>query len=133
MTWRSPCILRPLKRTPPKPGEGVAARADSGQPRGRDEARKLFAKIRGTGSGLSGADELKLLKLNRRWRWPDEGEKAIQTLEQIIQKDPLDGEALLLAGDYFAKNGQREKAEFRYQPRRRSGFEADAFVKHAQC
>ena len=44
-----------------------------------------------------------------------EGEKAIKTLEQIIEKDPLDGEALLLAGDYYAKNDQREKAEFRYQ------------------
>ena len=99
-----------------------------------DESRRLFAKIRGTGSELTGADELKLLKLESRVAMSTgEGEKAIATLEQIIQKDPLDGEALLLAGDYHAKNGQREKAEFRYQNAANiSGFEADAYVKHAQ-
>ena len=41
--------------------------------------------------------------------------------------------ALLLAGDYYSKNGQREKAEVRYQSAASlPGFEADAFVKHAQ-
>jgi Flp pilus assembly protein TadD len=62
-----------------------------------------------------------------------EGEKAIQTLEQIIARNPLDGEALLLAGDYYARHGQPEKAEFRYDTAGKlEGFEADAFVKHAQ-
>lgn len=99
-----------------------------------DEARTLFAKIRGTGSGLSGADELKLLKLESKVAMSNgEGDKAIETIEQIIQKDPLDGEALLLAGDYYARNAQPEKAEFRYETAGKiSGFEADAFVKHAQ-
>lgn len=99
-----------------------------------DEARKLFAKIRGTASGLTAADELKLLKLESKVAMAnDEGDKAIQTLEQIIQKDPLDGEAILLAGDYYAKNGQPEKAEFRYQTAGTlQGFEADAYAKHAQ-
>ena len=61
------------------------------------------------------------------------GDKAITTLEQIVQKDPLDGEALMLAGDFYSKNGQKEKAEFRYQTAASiSGFEAEAFVKHAQ-
>ena len=61
------------------------------------------------------------------------GDKAIATLEQIVQKDPLDGEALLLAGDYYSKNGQKEKAELRYQTAAGiQGFEAEAFVKHAQ-
>ncbi|HEY6008825.1 MAG TPA: hypothetical protein VIU40_10925, partial [Geobacteraceae bacterium] len=61
------------------------------------------------------------------------GAKAIETLELIVSKDPLDGEALLLAGDYYAKNGQKEKAELRYQTAASlQGFEADAFLKHAQ-
>jgi len=99
-----------------------------------DEARQLFAKIHGAGTALSGADELKLLKLESKVAMATgAGEKAIATLEQIIQKDPLDAEALMLAGDYYAKNGQKEKAEFRYQTAAGiSGFEADAFVKHAQ-
>jgi tetratricopeptide (TPR) repeat protein len=98
-----------------------------------DESRKLFEKIRAAGK-LNGADELKLLKLESKVAInTGEGAKAIETLEQIIQKDPLDGEALQLAGDYYAKSGQREKAEFRYQTMSGiQGFEADAFVKHAQ-
>ena len=98
-----------------------------------DEARQLFARIRGAGA-LAGPDELKLLKLESKTAMASgEGEKAVGTLEQIIQKDPLDAEALLLVGDFYAKNGQREKAEFRYQTAASiQGFEADAFVKHAQ-
>jgi tetratricopeptide (TPR) repeat protein len=98
------------------------------------EARQLFDKIHSSATPLSGADELKLLKLESKVAMSTgAGEKAIATLEQIIQKDPLDAEALLLAGDYYAKNGQKEKAEFRYDTAAGiSGFEADAYVKHAQ-
>ena len=61
------------------------------------------------------------------------GDKAIETLEQIISRNPLDGEALLLAGDYYARNGQPEKAEFRYDTAAKlQGFEAEAFLKQAQ-
>jgi len=99
-----------------------------------EEARQLFAKIRADGLPLSGTDELKLLKLESKVAMSTAaGEKAITTLEQIIQKDPLDAEALMLAGDYYAKNEQKEKAEFRYQTAAGiSGYEADAFLKHAQ-
>lgn len=98
-----------------------------------DEARTLFAKIRGAGA-LTAEDELKLLKLESKAAMASgEGEKAVGTLEQIIEKNALDGEALLLAGDYYAKNGQPEKAEFRYRMAADiQGFEADALVKHAQ-
>jgi len=99
-----------------------------------EEARQLFGKIRASSTPLSGADELKLLKLESKVAMSTgAGEKAIETLEQIIQKDPLDAEALMLAGDYYSKNGQKEKAEFRYQTAAGiTGYEADAFVKHAQ-
>lgn len=98
------------------------------------EANQLFAKIRGATTALSAADELKLLKLESKAAMANGGgEQAILTLEQIVQKDPLDGEALLLAGDFYSKNGQKEKAELRYQTAAGiSGFEAEAFVKHAQ-
>ncbi len=98
------------------------------------EAGQLFAKIHQAPTKLVGADELKLLKLESKAAMANGGgEKAITTLEQIVQKDPLDGEALLLAGDFYSKNGQKEKAELRYQTAANiSGFEAEAFVKHAQ-
>ena len=86
------------------------------------------------GGNFSPADELKLLKLESKVALSTgEGSQAIETIEQVIQKDPLDGEALLLAGDFYAKSGQKEKAEFRYQTASGLvGFEADGFVKHAQ-
>ena len=100
---------------------------------GWDESRKLLAKIRGQGV-IEGADELKLLKLESKVAMSTgAGDEAIKVLEQIIEKNPLDGEALLLAGDYYARKEQREKAEFRYDTASKlQGFEADAFVKHAQ-
>jgi len=98
------------------------------------EAGQMFAKIHQASTGLTPADELKLLKLESKAAMANgAGDKAITTLEQIVEKDPLDGEALLLAGDYYSKNGQKEKAEFRYQTAAGiAGFEAEAFVKHAQ-
>ncbi len=97
------------------------------------EAKDLFTKIRGAGQ-LGGPDELKLLKLEAKLAMgTGAGDEAIKVLEQIVERNPLDGEALLLAGDYYAKNDQREKAEFRYDTASKiEGFEADAFVKRAQ-
>jgi len=99
-----------------------------------EEARKLFAKVHDAGGTLSAADELKLLKLETKVAMATgQGEKGIQTLEQIVQRNPLDGEALLLAGDYYARHDQPEKAAFNYDMAGKiEGFEADAFVKHAQ-
>ncbi len=99
------------------------------------EAEQLFAKIRAvSGTNLETADELKLLRLESKVALArGESEKGIQVLEQIIQRNPLDAEALLMAGDHYAKNGQREKAEFRYETAGKiSGFEAEALVKQAQ-
>ncbi len=99
-----------------------------------DEARKLFTKIRATSANLASTEELKLFKLESKVAMATgAGEDAIRVLEQIIERNPLDGEALLLAGDYYAKNTQIEKAEFRFDTASKiQGFEADAFVKRAQ-
>lgn len=99
-----------------------------------DEAKTLFAKIHGASGTLNPADEMKLLKLEAKVAVANgAGEQGIATLEQIIQKNPLDAEALLLAGDYYGKHEQREKAEYRYQTAATiPGFEAEAFLKHAQ-
>jgi Flp pilus assembly protein TadD len=99
-----------------------------------EEARTLFAKIRSSAGTLNPADEMKLLKLEAKVAMASgAGEQGIATLEQIIRKNPLDGEALLLAGDYYGKHDQREKAEYRYQTAAGiAGFEAEAYLKHAQ-
>jgi tetratricopeptide (TPR) repeat protein len=100
-----------------------------------NEARQIFAKVRESAAGgLTGADELKLLKLESKAALASgEGDKAIAVLEQIAEKNPLDGEALLLAGDYYARNGQREKAQFRFETAAKlEGFESEALLKQAQ-
>lgn len=99
-----------------------------------EEARQLFAKVRQNGVALAAADDLKLLKLESKVAIATgAGEDGIKVLERIIERDPLDGEALLLAGDYYAKNNHREKAEFLFDTATKvQGFEADAYVKHAQ-
>jgi tetratricopeptide (TPR) repeat protein len=98
------------------------------------EAGQLFARIRQASPALPASDELKLLKLESKLAMSTgAGDTAIKTLEQIITKDPLDGEALLLAGDYYGKHGEKEKAELRYQTAATlEGYEAEAMVKQAQ-
>ena len=100
-----------------------------------DEARSLMAAIRSAADGnLTGEPKLKLLKLDARVALAtDHGADAIAVLEEISLSNPLDGEALLMAGDYYAGLGEREKAEFRYDAASKiEGFEADAFVGRAQ-
>jgi len=100
-----------------------------------DEALALFAEIRRvSGDRLQGADEMKLLKLESKVAMATgAGEDAIRTLEQIVEMNPLDGEALLLAGDYYSRNGDRERAQLRYGTASKiEGYEADALVKLAQ-
>ena len=100
-----------------------------------DEASKLFAKIRSAHEATMTEEEtFKLLKMESKVAIANgDGNDALAVLEQIIEKNPLDGEALLMAGDFYSQNGDQEKAIFRYEMASKvSGFEADAWLKHAQ-
>jgi tetratricopeptide (TPR) repeat protein len=98
------------------------------------EAKQLFARLQGVTPPLSGTDELRLLKLEAKAAFAaGEGERAIAVLERLSERNPLEGEALLLAGDHYARTGQKEKAQFRYETAAKlEGFEADALLKQAQ-
>ena len=99
------------------------------------EADRLVRQVRATaGVGLDTANDLRLLKVESKIAMSSGGgDKAIAVLEQVLAKNPLDGEALLLAGDYYAKNGDRQKAEFRFGAAAKlAQYEPDALVKHAQ-
>ena len=99
------------------------------------EAEALFAKIHETyGSAMAEEDLTKLQRLEARVALGSgDGDRAIRVLEEIIGRNPLDGEALLLAGDYYARNDQREKADFRYQTAANvEAFRAEAWVKQAE-
>ncbi len=61
------------------------------------------------------------------------GEDEARILEQTVALDPLDGEALILLGQYHARNGKPDMAIPQYE--RAAGvpaFEADAKIRHAQ-
>lgn len=61
------------------------------------------------------------------------GEEEARILEQTVALDPMDGEALILLGQYHARNGKPDLAILQYE--RAAGvtaFEADAKVRHAQ-
>lgn len=99
-----------------------------------DEARRLFSQIRSVSEELPGEIQKKLLRLEAKVAMATgSGEEAIRILEALVVQDPLDGDALLLAGDYYARSGEREKAEYRYEMAAKlEGYEPDALVKHAQ-
>ncbi len=60
-------------------------------------------------------------------------EEEVKVLEQIVQIDPLDGEALILLGQNYQRNGDNEKAIFYYERAANiEKYEADAKVRHAQ-
>ena len=61
------------------------------------------------------------------------GDEEARLLEEIVALDPLDGKALILLGQYAARNDDPEKAVF-YFERAASleEFEADAKVAHGQ-
>ncbi len=100
-----------------------------------DEAQVLFKRIHQlSGNNLAGPEKMKLLKLESKVAMATgNGTNAIQVLEEITRENPMDGEALLLAGDYYAGVDEREKAENRYiLAAKIPEFETEAWVKHAQ-
>ena len=96
-------------------------------------AKTLFSKLRQIG-GQAQAEELKLLRLESKVAMAEGREiSAIKTLEEIVVKNPLDGDALMMIGDYHLTNDENEKAFNRYQLASRiEGFQADAQVKMGQ-
>lgn len=74
------------------------------------------------------------LRLQARLLWVEgRAEAALERLEECLSRFPADGQALLLAADWYAHQGQREKAEFRYQAAAQiEAVAPEALVKHAQ-
>jgi tetratricopeptide (TPR) repeat protein len=99
------------------------------------ETRTLIGRIEELyGERLEAADRKDLLRLRARVAVAEgAGEEEARVLEEIVKLDPLDGEALILLGQYWSRSGNLEKAIFYYE--RAAGleaFEAEAKVRHAQ-
>jgi tetratricopeptide (TPR) repeat protein len=59
--------------------------------------------------------------------------EAAEILEMVVSVDPLNGDALILLGDYFTRTGEYEEAQFYYE-RAQSVSESrvEALIQHAR-
>ncbi|MFP4166901.1 MAG: tetratricopeptide repeat protein [Opitutales bacterium] len=80
-------------------------------------------------------ESLKLLTLKAKIaRAEGDDEKAVETLERIVERDTLNGEALIELGDYHAEQGNLAKAVNRYeQAQKIDEYEREALVAHARA
>ncbi|MBI1335797.1 MAG: tetratricopeptide repeat protein [Phycisphaera sp.] len=107
----------------------LAARGANGQT--RDMLASIY-ELRG--DKLKDSDKKDLLKLRARLAVAEgAGEEEAKVLQETIDLDPQDGEALILLGQYKARNNKPEEAILLYQRAENlPSFEADAKVRHAQ-
>ena len=100
-----------------------------------DHASALLENIREIRKSEFGEeDHLKVLQLEARLLLAKgEEAKAITALEQIVEKDPLDGESLLILADYYGRNDKSEEAGLYFQRAEQiDDFEVRAKIAHAQ-
>jgi tetratricopeptide (TPR) repeat protein len=118
-------LARPLRST-----EVLAARGAWVQ------ARQLAAHIRETRSAsIEEADRRRLLKLEARLSMAEGGgtPETAAILEEIVQLDPLDGEALILLGKHYARQNEPDRAMLYYERAESlEAFEVNARIRHAQ-
>lgn len=103
---------------------------------GPAQAKVLLAHVMSNwGSELSDADKRKVLKLQARLAMNSGGgdSETAAILEQVIELDPLDGEALMLLGQHYNRAGQPDRSILYYERAARiDAFAAPAKVKIAQ-
>lgn len=105
-----------------------------------DETLRLIGEIENLGGAEGGQFATKpevqkeLLKLRARIAVAqDAGGEEARILREIVELDPLDGEALILLGHYYAGNEEVEQAVFHYERAANiEEFEAEAKLRHAQ-
>lgn len=100
------------------------------------QARQVTAHMHKVWEGrMKEGDRLALLKLEARLGMAEGGgsPETAAILEEAVKLDPLDGEALLLLGQYYSGQKQPDKAMFYYERAASiESFEAKASIRHAQ-
>ena len=100
-----------------------------------EQSKELLAHVKELyGDRIDPEDRKKLLKLEARLAVAEgTGGEAVGVLEEIVTIDPLDGEALILLGQHYARVDEIERAIFYYERAESIGdYEAEAKVRHAQ-
>jgi Flp pilus assembly protein TadD len=99
-----------------------------------DPAEELIEDVEEHAGNLLTDDERReLLKLESRIAVAEgEGGEAARVLEEIIELDPLDGEALMLLAEHYQNEGEIQRARLYYERAATiDEFEADAKLKLA--
>src|SRR5262245_33441969 len=100
------------------------------------QAREVAAHLReACGAQLDDADQRRLLKLEARLSMAEGGGSAetAAVLEQIVKLDPLDGEALMMLGDWYSRQSRPDQAIFDFERAESiDKFEVKARLRHAQ-
>ncbi|QHI70044.1 tetratricopeptide repeat protein [Tichowtungia aerotolerans] len=83
---------------------------------------------------LGQVDQKDLLKLQARIAVAEgQADEEVRVLEEIVELDPLDGEALILLGQHASRVNDPDKAVFYYERAESlEKYEADAKIRHAQ-
>jgi tetratricopeptide (TPR) repeat protein len=128
---------RALARDPAQPPARIIRSTEALAGRGGNEqARTLLAQVKtAAGEGMGDRDRRKLLKLEARLSMAGGAgdEATAKVLEEVIELDPLDGEALMLLGQYHNRGGRPDQAILCYERAARiEAFAANAKVKMAQ-
>lgn len=128
--------IRALEMNPAAKAERAIRAAKALAARGaNDQAKPLVARVEQLrGADISAEEKKDLLKLRARIALAEgAGEEEAKVLKEIVDLDPLDGDALLLLGQHAQRANDPAQAVFYYE--RAAGleaFEADAKVRHAQ-
>ncbi len=120
---------QPLKR-PLQAAETLAARGAV------EQARRVAAYIHAErGDILDAQERPRLLKLEARLAMSEGGGEAdtVRVLEEIVEFDPTDGEALMLLGQVYERQDEPDRAIFWYERAASlEEYEANARIRHAQ-
>jgi tetratricopeptide (TPR) repeat protein len=130
------CYSRAMEMTPRGPAErGIRACRVLIARQANDEAESLISAMKRIyGADLSANERKDLNKLRSRLAVAKgAGEEEAKILAEIVALDPMDGEALILLGQYHQRTGDPDRAVFNYEAAAKiEKFEADAKVRHAQ-
>jgi tetratricopeptide (TPR) repeat protein len=128
--------IRAMEKDPEKgPDRAIRAAKVLTARAAHDATHQLIARINEIfGDRLSEENRVDLLRLRARLAVAEgKGDEEVRVLKEIVELDPLDGEALILLGQHHAREGKTEEAIFYYERAQRlDKYEADACVRHAQ-
>lgn len=130
-TYREAVRIKP-DQPAARPLRNVEILASRGATR---EARELLAEVEQVMSNrFDAADQKRAWQLHARLAVAEgRGDEAARVLQELVTLDPLDGEALLLLGQHYARQGDVDRAMFYYERAQSlDKYEAEARLRRAQ-